>query len=69
MAKYDKKEEMTVLEKMEYEAIKRLEWFIDGYCEHNLGESFSRMSTEDICELYSVNLIYFRPWLKHEWKL
>jgi hypothetical protein len=53
----------TMLEKMEYEAIKRLEWFISGYFIHNLnGILFSKLPTERLCELYNVKLTHFRPW-------
>jgi hypothetical protein len=54
---------LTELEKMEIEARRRLKWFIDGYFFHNLGASFATMSTEDVCEMYNVNMSYFRPWL------
>ncbi len=46
----------------EYEAKKRLEWFIDGYFIHCLGSSFANLTTERICELYNVELDYFRPY-------
>ena len=44
----------------EFEAKQRLKWFIDGYFIHNLGSLFSKISTERICELYNVELSYFR---------
>ena len=44
----------------EYEAKQRLKWFIDGYFIHCLGSLFSKMSTERICELYNVEMSYFR---------
>lgn len=50
-------------DKAEYEAKKRLEWFINGYEQHNLGNNFKNISTERICELYNVELKYFRPWI------
>lgn len=53
---------ISEIDKMEYEALKRLSWFIDGYMVHNLGSSFSNMKTEDICEIYNVDIKYFRPW-------
>lgn len=46
---------------LEYEAIKRLEWFIEGYFIHYLGDLFRKIPTERICELYNVELQYFRP--------
>jgi len=48
---------------MEYEAIQRLKWFIDGYYINNLGSLFTKLTTERICELYNVELKYFRPWI------
>lgn len=44
----------------EFEAKRRLEWFIYGYFIHCLGSLFSKISTERICELYNVELSYFR---------
>ena len=44
----------------EFEAKQRLKWFIDGYFIHNLGSLFSNISTERICELYNIDLSYFR---------
>ena len=44
----------------EYEAKQRLKWFIDGYFIHYLGSLFSKMSTERICELYNVEMSYFK---------
>ncbi len=44
----------------EFEAKKRLEWFLNGYFIHNLGKLFKTISTERICELYNVDLSYFK---------
>lgn len=52
-----------VIEKLEYEATQRLKWFLDGYFIHGLGKLFSKISSERICELYNVELNYFK---KHE---
>jgi hypothetical protein len=54
------------LEKLEYEAKQRLEWFITGYFVHCLGRHFSKTTTETICERYNVELDYFRPWIKKD---
>jgi len=51
------------LEKLEYEAIKRMEWFLNGYFVHCMGKLFSKTSTEDICRTYNIKLNYFRPWI------
>ena len=55
---------MDKIDKLEYEAKQRLKWFINGYLNHYLGRMFYKMSTERICELYNVELEYFRPWIK-----
>jgi hypothetical protein len=44
----------------EYEAQQRLKWFIDGYFIHCLGSLFSKISTERICEIYNIDLDFFR---------
>ena len=45
-----------------YEALKRLEWFINGFFIHGLsGEMMSKLSTEQICEIYNVDISYFKP--------
>ena len=44
----------------EYEAKQRLKWLIEGYFIHCLGSLGSKMSTERICELYNVEMSYFR---------
>jgi hypothetical protein len=54
---------ISEIEKLEYEAMKRLEWFLDGYFIHNLGKSFSKIPTEDICKIYNIKITYFRPWI------
>ena len=54
---------ISEIDKIEYEGLKRLEWFIDGYNTHCLNSLFTKMSTERICELYNVELKYFRPWI------
>jgi hypothetical protein len=51
-------------DKLEYEAGKRLEWFLECYFVHNLGSTFSKIKTEDICKNYNVEIKYFRPWSK-----
>lgn len=51
-----------IIERLEYEAMQRLNWFLDGYFIHGLGELFSKISTEKICELYNVQLNYFRKY-------
>jgi hypothetical protein len=51
------------LDKIEYEASKRLEFLINGYFIHSLGSRFSKITTERLCELYNIKLNYFRPWL------
>ena len=51
-----------VIEKVEYGATQRLKWFLDGYFIHGLGKLFSKISTERICELYNVELNYFRKY-------
>jgi hypothetical protein len=43
-----------------FEARQRLKWFIDGYFIHNLGSLFHKLSTERICELYNIDINYFR---------
>lgn len=49
------------LESQIYEARQRCNWFIDGYFKHGLTpELFSKMSTESICEIYNVEIDYFR---------
>lgn len=50
-------------DKIEYEALKRLEFLVNGYFIHCLGSQFSKLSTERICELYNVKMNYFRPWV------
>jgi|688.fasta_scaffold94519_8 hypothetical protein len=53
---------ITKLDKMEYEAIQRLNWFLDNYFNYNL-ENFSKLKTEEICEKYNIKINYFRPYL------
>jgi hypothetical protein len=44
-----------------YEARQRCLWFIDGYFVHGLSvELFSELSTERICEIYNVDIEYFK---------
>lgn len=44
-----------------YEARQRCMWFIDGYFQHGLTpELFAGMSTEMICEIYNVEIEYFK---------
>ena len=52
------------LDRSIYEAQQRMKWFLEGYFKHNLGKSFSNISTEDICKNYNVEIKYFRPWSK-----
>ena len=52
---------MTEIDKIAYEANQRIKWFVDGYFILNLGNLFSKLSTERICELYNVEITYFRP--------
>ena len=54
---------VSELDKLEYEALKRLEWFLNGYFIHNLSSDFSKISTERICETYNIKLNYFKPWI------
>jgi abortive infection bacteriophage resistance protein len=44
-----------------YEAKQRCFWFINGYFQHGLtSKLFSSMSTERICEIYNVDIEYFK---------
>jgi hypothetical protein len=44
-----------------YEARQRCHWYIDGYFLHGLTpELFSSLSTERICEIYNVEIDYFK---------
>ena len=52
-----------VQDKIEYEAIKRTECFINDYEIHNIWSTFSKISTENLCKLYNVKMNYFRPWI------
>lgn len=54
---------ISELDRIEYEAKQRLKWFIDGYFTHNLGNTFSKITTEEICNTYNVKMSYFRPHL------
>lgn len=52
---------MNEIDKIIYEYTKRIEWFIGGIGIHGLTpELFSKISTERLCELYNVELSYFR---------
>jgi len=55
---------MSDLEKLEYESLRRLDFLINGYFNHCLGSLFHKLNTERICELYNIELSYFRPWIK-----
>ena len=46
---------------LEYEIRQRMKWFLDGYFTHNIGGNMSTTSTERICELYNVDMSFFRP--------
>lgn len=49
------------IEDMIYESQKRLHWFIYGIGIHGLTpELFSKISTERLCELYNVELEFFK---------
>ena len=49
------------LEKEIYEARQRCLWFIEGFHLHGLDHKlFSSISTETICEIYNVDISYFR---------
>lgn len=49
------------LEESLYEAKQRCIWFIEGFGVHGLDyKIFSSMSTETICEIYNVDINYFR---------
>ena len=44
-----------------YEARQRCFWYIDDYFLHGLSvELFSGLSTERICEIYNVDIQYFK---------
>lgn len=44
-----------------YEARQRCLWFIDGYFQHGLTpELFASLSTERICEIYNIEIDYFK---------
>jgi hypothetical protein len=44
-----------------YEAYQRVKWFIYGIDIHGLSpELFAKIPTERLCELYNVELTYFR---------
>lgn len=44
-----------------YEARQRCYWYIDGYFQHGLTpEIFSNMTTETICEVYNIEIDYFK---------
>ena len=44
-----------------YEAKQRCFWFIDGYGKHGLSvELFNQISTETLCELYNIDINYFK---------
>ena len=45
-----------------YEAMRRSEWFIDGFGKTGLTpEIFANLPTERICEIYNVEISFFRP--------
>lgn len=44
-----------------YEALQRVRWFFLGIGIHGLSpELFAKISTERICELYNVEMSYFK---------
>lgn len=54
---------MDFSEKLAYETEKRFEWWIRGRFVHCIpGSHLKFMTTELICELYNVEMHYFRPW-------
>lgn len=49
------------LESALYEAKQRCYWFIDSMGKHGLtNDLFKEISTERICEIYNVNIDYFK---------
>jgi len=45
-----------------YEAMRRSEWFIDGLGKTGLSvELFTNLSSEKICEIYNVEISFFKP--------
>ena len=50
-------------DKLIYEAQQRMNWFLKDHFIHNLNNSFSKLTTEEICKQYNVNIKYFKPWL------
>jgi len=49
------------LEELFYEAKQRINWYIDGIGIHCLSwDSFNRLSTERIVEIYNVDMSYFK---------
>jgi hypothetical protein len=49
------------MEELIYETKQRLSWFIEGIGIHGLSpELFSALSTERLCELYNVEIEYFK---------
>jgi hypothetical protein len=50
------------MEDMIYETQKRIEWYIQGIGIHGLTPQLMKgLSTERICEIYNIELEYFRP--------
>jgi len=51
------------LEESLYEAKMRCEWFINGYGLHGLtAEEFKYLSTNRLCELYNIDISYFKKY-------
>jgi hypothetical protein len=49
------------LESSLYEAKQRCFWFIDKYETHGLSpDTFSMISTEMLCDLYNIDINYFK---------
>ena len=50
------------MEDMIYETQKRIEWYIQGIGIHGLTPQLMKgLSTERICEIYNIELEYFKP--------
>lgn len=50
-----------MIDKIIYEGQQRIKWFIEGIGIHSISPKlFSKISTKRICELYNVELYYFK---------
>ncbi len=53
---------MKDIDKIFYEIQQRFKWWVNGIGIHGIsGDLFFNLSTERICELYNVEITYFRP--------